>query len=174
MTNHQTFTDPGAGTWQKIDILPGVESCRPPSRYPTGPSTARGSAKARPSPSTPTQLTNSCSCCRARSKPAAGAVKPAHSGRRPLALAKARTSPSPKSSCLPSGLGPWGRSATVDDDHHHSPVLALAAPMAGAATGAPNRAERSATASRADATISGRPDGRKGNRAGFICQRLPG
>ena len=25
MINHQTFTDPGAGTWMKIDILPGVE-----------------------------------------------------------------------------------------------------------------------------------------------------
>jgi len=25
MTNHQTFTDPGAGTWLTIDFLPGVE-----------------------------------------------------------------------------------------------------------------------------------------------------
>jgi quercetin dioxygenase-like cupin family protein len=25
MTNRQTFTDPGAGTWLRIDFLPGVE-----------------------------------------------------------------------------------------------------------------------------------------------------
>jgi quercetin dioxygenase-like cupin family protein len=25
MTSHQTFTDPGAGTWLRIDMLPGVE-----------------------------------------------------------------------------------------------------------------------------------------------------
>ena len=25
MTNHQTFTDPDAGTWLRIDRLPGVE-----------------------------------------------------------------------------------------------------------------------------------------------------
>src|SRR5260370_38673124 len=25
MTNHQTFIDPGAGTWLRIDFLPGVE-----------------------------------------------------------------------------------------------------------------------------------------------------
>ena len=25
MTSHQTFADPGAGTWLKIDVLPGVE-----------------------------------------------------------------------------------------------------------------------------------------------------
>ena len=34
----------------------------------------------------------------------------------------------------------------MHDDNHHRPAPALAAPTAGAATAAPNRAERSATA----------------------------
>jgi hypothetical protein len=116
MSNHQTFTDPGAGTWLGIDFLPGVELMPLAQPGPDG------------------------SIHRARL--AAGTVIPVHThpadefvlvlsgtietgGRRCEAgtfwttpagtRAKVRTSPSATPNCSPCGLGRWGRSATAAD-----------------------------------------------------------
>ena len=123
MTNRQTFIDPGAVTWLRIDFLPGVEL------MPLAQPVLDGSihrARLAAGTTIPVHIHPADEfvlVLSVRSKPVAGAVTPAHSGPRLPAFAKDHTSQSPTSSCLPCDLGPWDHSTTM---HSDDVVLALA------------------------------------------------
>jgi hypothetical protein len=111
MTSHQTFIDPGAGTWLKIDFLPGVELLPLAQPVPDGSIHRARLAAGTIIPAQPTPPMNLCSCSRAQLKPVEGAARPGHSGRRRLRPVRGRTLQSPMSSCLRYGSARWGLSA---------------------------------------------------------------